>query len=148
MSRIRTWIDGVTCVRKVKACVRTVMDGNSKAFPSFQDTISRFENMIKHPKGCWKPLCLWVSGWVGYKNFCKPPLCDLRAQIREVYSGEGPYVYFGRRPLTLCSRARWELKSIKNVPGQLYSYVKNNFKTGSFSSTFWFEHSFIAESAF
>ena len=50
--------------------------------------------------------------------------------------------------LDIWNRARWESKLLENVSGQLYSYVKLNFKASLFSSTFWFERSFLAESAF
>ena len=49
---------------------------------------------------------------------------------------------------TLPTRVRWESKLFKNIPPQLNSYVKLSFKAGLFSSTFRFEHSFIAKSAF
>ena len=52
----------------------------------------------------------------------------------------------------MLGRARWDwywnIKNHENVPRQLYSYVKLNFKASLFSSTFWFERSFLAESAF
>ena len=42
-------------------------------------------------------------------------------------------------------RARWELLFHHIICICMYSYVKLNFKTGFFSSTFWFKRIFISE---